>query len=265
MYRIQKAVIKAKKGSGAEKTIKRTPRAPTESPLENLEYTQTQVIEAHPDELESQRIVAGFANAPQAQIFRTLRTQIIQKMRKNQWRSIGITSASDSEGKSLIATNLAIAIAREVNQTVLLVDLNLTQPKLANCFGIKPEKGLSDYLKGDASIEDIMINPGVERLVLIPGHDSLMNSSEVISSPKMVSFFQETKNRYKSRIIIYDMPPILPTDDVLSCVQNVDSTLLVVEDGRNSKKDIERSMRLIKGAPFLGYIINKFHRGSWLI
>ena len=265
MYRIQKAVIKAKKHGAGANPIQRNYAPSTESPLEKLEYTTTQVVPCHPDQLEKNRIVAGFSNNDHSQLFRTLRTQVLQKMRANNWKSLAITSASPGEGKSVVASNLAVAIAREVNQTVLLADVDLTNPGLIDCFGIQPDKGLADYLKGEATLEEIIINPGLERLVILPGSGSLINSSEIISSPKMVSLFQETKSRYKSRFVIYDMPPILPTDDVLSSVGHTDAVLLVVEDGRNSQKDLERAVRQLKGTAFMGYVLNKFHKGSWLI
>ena len=266
MYRIQKAVLKAKKNSNpSERTVKKLgPQPRVDSPLEQLTYSQTKVMPIQPEKLEAKRVVSGFSTNDKGQLFRTLRTQILQNMRKNNWQSLGITSAKPGEGKSTIAANLAVAIAREVNQTVLLVDLDLANPSMAESFQIKPELGLLDYLEGNAKLGDVMLNPGIERLVMVPGRGHALNSAELISSPKMVSFFKETKNRYKSRFILFDMPAVLPTDDVLSCIPHVDSSLLVVEDGKNSKKELERAMNQLRGAPFMGYVLNRFHRGRWL-
>jgi protein-tyrosine kinase len=122
-----------------------------------------------------------------------------------------------------------------------------------------------DYLLGQVSLDKVMVNPGVERLVVVPGRGKIVNSSELISSPKMVSFFAETKNRYSSRIVIYDMPPILPSDDVLSSIGNVDCALLVLEDGKNTEKDIVRSIRQLRNTAMLGTVVNKFHKGSWVL
>lgn len=270
MQRIQKAVLKAKdslnQGAGQTPTRSTTGRMPAvEAPLENLEYTQTRVSPTHPDTLEQNRIVAGMLDNENSQTFRTLRTQVIQKMRENNWRSLAVTSPSEGEGKSMIAANLAMAIAMEVNQTVLLVDLDLKEPSQHTLFGIEQEYGFMDYIHGDVDLDQIMVNPGVERLVVVPGHGSIENSSEIISGPKMVSFFNETKTRYRSRIVIYDMPPILPTDDVLSSIGHIDSALLVLEDGKNTEKDIVRAMRQLQKTSLLGTVINKFHRGSWIL
>ncbi|MFL0811267.1 MAG: CpsD/CapB family tyrosine-protein kinase [Agarilytica sp.] len=265
MLRIQKAVMKAKDAKEHQLIRQRSEAAKTNSPLESLKYTKTKVETVHPDYLEENRIVAGFPSHKQSQIFRTLRTHVIKKMRENKLRSLAVTSPSSGEGKSLVAANLAVALAMEVNQTVLLVDLDLRNPGIAKYFNIEQQNGFLDYLKGNCELEDIMVNPGIDRLVVVPGHGTAINSSEIISSPKMRGFYNETRARYKSRIVIYDLPPILPSDDVLSSISNIDSALLVLEEGRNSEKEIVRAIRQLQGTPLLGSVINKFHKGGWMI
>jgi len=178
-------------------------------------------------------------------------------MRAHNWRSIGITSPSPEEGKSLIASNLAAAIAMEVNYTALLVDMDLRHPGVTDCFAIEPELGLGDYLKGEAEIGDLLVNPGVERLLLLPGRGSLENSSELISSPRMVALFNEVSQRYKSRIVVYDMPAILPRDDVLAALNRVDCFLMVIEEGRDSEVDIRKAIQSMHNANIIGTVINK--------
>ncbi len=269
MLRIQKAVLKAKSTQDAEKKAQaplKAPAAPAvEAPLEDLQYTYTRVMKSHPDALERQRVVASLLDNENSQTFRTLRTQVIQKMREKNLRSIAVTSPSEGEGKSLVAANLAVAIAMEVNQTVLLVDLDLKEPSLHQYFGIEQSQGFLDYIRGDVDLEEIMVNPGIERLVVVPGFEGVENSSEIISSPKMVSFFNETKTRYRSRTVIFDMPPILPTDDVLSSIGHIDAAMLVLEDGKNNEKDLVRAMRQLQNTTLLGTVVNKFHRGSWIL
>jgi len=265
MLRIQKAVLKAKSIESHQTIRKKSEAVSSSSPLEKIKYTKTRVLGCHPDRLADRRVVSGFINNENSQIFRTLRTQVIQKMRENNWRSLAITSPSEGEGKSLVAANLAVAIAMEVNQTVLLVDLDLKKPALTDLFNIEPKYGFLDYLRGNIELENIMVNPGVDRLVVVPGRGAMINSSEIISSPKMVSFFNETRARYKSRIVIYDMPPVLPTDDVLSSVSNVDCALLVLEDGKNSEKDIVRAVRQLQNTSLLGTIVNRFQKGGWIL
>lgn len=265
MLRIQKAVLKAKGEQESQAALQSADPGNSQSPLEKLRYTVTRVDETHPDKLADNRIIAAFNNNANSQTFRTLRTQVIQKMRENNWRSLAITSPSEGEGKSLIAANLAVAIAMEVNQTVLLVDLDLKNPSLADLFGVIAQRGFRDFLRGDVELEEIMVNPGIDRLVLVPGKGTVNNSSEIISGPKMVSFFNESKTRYDSRFVIYDMPPILPSDDVLTAVGNIDCALLVIEDGKNPEKEIVRAVRQLKKTSVIGTVLNRYHKGSWLL
>ena len=102
-----------------------------------------------------------------------------------------------------------------------------------------------------------MVNPGVERLLLLPGVGSVDNSSELISSPRMVRLFNEVTQRYKSRIVIYDMPAILPRDDVLTALNHVDCFLMVLEEGRDSEADIRKAIQSMQNANIVGTVVNK--------
>lgn len=252
MSRIHKALQKAR-----EKRQEHKSSSGNASPLEKIVYTSSKVVPVCHKLLEKNLVVSRSSNDPRSQLFRTLRTTIIKQMRTNNWRSIGIISPSPSEGKSLVASNLAAAIAMEVNYTALLVDMDLRNPGITNYFAIEPTQGLSDYLKGDAEIADLLVNPGVERLLLLPGVGSVENSSELISSPRMVTLFKEVTQRYKSRIVIYDMPAILPRDDVLTALNHVDCFLMVIEEGRNSEVNILKAIQSMQNANIVGTVVNK--------
>ena len=227
------------------------------SPLEKIVYSISKVMPIKNEVLERNHIVSRSTSDPRSQIFRTLRTDVVKKMRANNWRSIGITSPAHGEGKSLVASNLAAAIAMEVNHTALLVDMDLRAPRIKDFFSIKPTKGLLDYLKGDAEIADLLVNPGMERLLLLPGLGSADNSAEWISTPKMVNLFHEVTQRYKSRIVVYDMPPILPRDDVMTCVNHIDCFLMVIEEGKNSEAEIRKAMQSMDNCNLVGTLVNK--------
>jgi capsular exopolysaccharide synthesis family protein len=186
-----------------------------------------------------------------------LRTQVLHTMRENEWTTLAITGPSRGIGKSLIATNLAISISREVNQTVLLVDIDLRRPNVHNYFGFEPDYGLLDYLQGNADLEDIFVNPSFKRLMVLPGRSTTIESSELLSSPRMINLVKELKSRYESRIIIFDMPPLLDLDDAMVFLPNVDAALLVVENGGNTQSEVEKSMRLLSATNLIGTVLNK--------
>jgi capsular exopolysaccharide synthesis family protein len=268
MDRIQKALdkAKAKHTASAEQLSVTAKNTASQRALEsnaaphqidNIAYAQTKVETTPRELLEESRIIAGFYNNPQSAVFRMLRTQVLQKMRNEKFRSLAITSPTAGEGKSLVASNLAIAIAMELNQTVLLVDMDLRNPTLSNYFDLNVKSGLKAYLEGDIELKDILINPGIKRLVILPGSGRAEDSAELLSSPKMANLVSDIKSHYDSRIIIFDVPPILQTDDVLLSSKYFDSTLLVLEDGKNTEADIKKSLQLLEGHHLIGTVLNK--------
>jgi capsular exopolysaccharide synthesis family protein len=270
MDRIQKALDKARqKHTGnvinddvniptsdtqEENSFPEDPLAPA---IDNIQYTQTKVVKTPSSVLESNRVIAGHYNNPQSAVFRMLRTQVLQKMRQNDWQSIAITSPTAGEGKSLVSANLAVAVAMELNQTVLLVDMDLRNPSIAKYFGLNVDTGLKEYLQEDLYLHHVLVNPGIERLVVLPGVGRAEDSAELLSSPKMASLVKDIKSQYNSRVIIFDVPPLLQTDDVLLSTNYFDCTLLVLEDGKNNEANIKNSLQLLEGTPLIGTVMNK--------
>lgn len=220
-------------------------------------YTQTKVHATDKDKLRERRVVASENYGAETETFNVLRTKILKQMRENQWNSIGITSPGKGAGKSMIAVNLAIAIAKEANQTVLLVDLDLRYPKIHWYFGMNPEQGLRDYLTSNIPLSEILLHPDIERLVVLPGKGVETGSSELLSTPKMKALAQDINQRYQSRIIIYDLPPILAADDVLISMEYFDAALLVIEEGGSKPEEISKSLQLLSDKNFLGMVLNK--------
>lgn len=226
-------------------------------PHDDIKYTQSRRIQVSQNILSENRIIAGNRADPRATYFRMLRTQVLHTMRENRWISLAVTGPLAGVGKSLVATNLAISLSLEVNQTVLLVDLDLRRPTLHKNFNFEPDFGLLDYLNGDVELTDLLVNPMFKRLLLLPGKGSTSESSELLSSPRMLDLFEELKSRYESRIIIYDLPPLLNIDDSMVILPNVDSTLLVVENGKNTQSEVLNSLRLLEGTNLIGTVLNK--------
>ena len=225
--------------------------------LDSIRYTKTQVMTLDPDVLKENRIIMGGYNDQRADLFRVLRTNILKQLRENNWNSFFVTSAAPGAGKSWVSTNLAIAIALEGNQTVLLVDADLRRPSVCDQLGLHCKFGLIDYLSGIVPLEQILIHPRIENLVLLPGKESRINFSEIISSPKMINFIKEVKSRYESRIIIFDIPPLFIADDALLFMSYCDAALFVVEDEKTTTDELKQSMAILEETNLLGMVLNK--------
>ncbi|KKN65549.1 hypothetical protein LCGC14_0480220, partial [marine sediment metagenome] len=157
----------------------------------------------------------------------------------------------------LISANLAVAMAMELNQTVLLVDMDMRNPSIKEYFSLDIKKGLRNYLEEDLELSDVLINPGVKGMVILPGVGRAENSAELLSSPKMARLVEDLKAQYDSRMIIFDVPPIMQTDDVLLASNYFDCTLLVLEDGKNKEAEITKSMQLLENHNLIGTVVNK--------
>lgn len=245
----------------ATKTEDRAPveeskKAAAASP-ENMTYRRTKVLHPDPKIMRANRIVAPALDTSEADIFRMLRTQVLKRMKQRNARTLGICSALEGEGKSLVALNLAISLSQVDNRTVLLVELDLHRPSLLKSLGLSTEKGIDDVLAGEAEISDCLINPGYARLVLLPACNAQDSSSSMVLSTKMALLANELRERYSDRLIIYDLPPLLPSDVSIAFMHHLDAILLVVEEGRTQKSEIEHALSMIDDDLLIGTVLNK--------
>lgn len=213
-------------------------------------------VTIHEPQLERNRIVAHRLKSRDADVFKLLRTQVLQAMNKSDFRTLAITSPNYGEGKTTIALNLSISIALDLKQTVLLADLDLRKPCVHKYLGIEPQFGLTDYITGNASIPDCLIRLPFERLTTLAAGKVSNNSSEILGSPQMAMLANELKTRYPDRMIIYDMPPLLAQDDPLAFLPHVDAVLLIVQEGATRSDDIKRCAEILAHANVIGTVLN---------
>ena len=265
MSRIRKIVErgkleKAKSGKKVDEPLEK--RANITANNRTFEYTVTRRVDVPDKTLWENRLISQNRTDPRSTPFQMLRTRTLQQMRKKSWTTLAITAPTPGAGKSLVSANLAASIASEGNQSVLLVDMDLRKPSIHGYFGLDPEYGIHDYLDGSTEVEKIFINPGIERLVVLPGRKGVINSSEQISTPFVQNFVAELRNRYQQRLVIFDLPPVLVSDDVMVFLPYVDCSLLVVESGKNTQKEVENSLAVIGNNPLLGTVLNKSEKSE---
>jgi len=260
MERIKQALEKArlerqKTDSGASVTSGVVRGAPAEKPLV---YTYTRTVELDKALLQDKRIISALEQSPYSDAYKILRTQVLQRLQEKGFNSLAVTSPGMNEGKTLTAINLAISLAMEVNYTVLLVDADLRNPGIHTQLGLDALNGLSDYLTQDKPLTELLIHPsGIPRLVVLPGGKPLINSAEMLNSPRMVRLVDELKSRYPSRIILFDLPPLLSAADTLAFSPYVDAALLVIEEGKTQADDVKHAMDLLQGTYLVGTVLNK--------
>ncbi len=159
-----------------------------------------------------------------------LRTRVLQRMRRNGWSTVAVTSTCPGEGKSLTAINVSISLALDVGTSVVLADLDLRKPSIHRHLGICARYGVGDFLRGTVALESVAVCPGIERLAVLTNDRSFARSSEMLTSPQTANLVRRVKQG-EGRIAVFDMPPLLVSDDMLAFAPLVDAVLLVVSQG----------------------------------
>lgn len=259
MERIKQAIEKAKQQALPSPVSK--PQAMTSggqpAELSALNYVQTKVVSLQAELLERNRIVAYNKNSSMGWSFDLLRTQVLKTMEENGWRTLAITSPTAEAGKTVLAINLAMSIAHHTTKTALLVDFDLRRPKVGAYLGLPMDKSLNDLLAGEAELQEVLVNPSLPRFVVLPTLKPVSHSTEVLSSSKVGNLITDLRERYESRIVIFDLPPLLSSDDAIAVLPKIDCVLLVVANGMSSKKEIEDSLHHLPAANLIGTVLNK--------
>ena len=256
MSRIEKALEKAVK---TRESIKETIQEEIITPDNQVTLPRFEVGETvlDPAAIDRHIVCISEPSSAAAEQYKKLRARILQVTAKNFLNTIMVTSSDISEGKTITAINLAVAIANEIDYTVLLVDADLRNPSVQKYLGIKSKYGLSDYLTGKTGLSDILIKTGIGKLVVLPAGNPPENPAELLSSDKMKRLVNEIKLRYKDRYIIFDSSPVLVTADALSLGIYMDGVVFVVKAARTSQKAAEQAISLMKGCNILGIVFNE--------
>lgn len=206
---------------------------------------------------ERNHVLPRVADRSVLRAYKILRTRILHRLAAQKWHSLAVTGTAPGEGKSLTAINLAMALAQDVNTWVFLVDVDLQRPQVGGYLGMSFAKGLGDYLVGDAQIDDIVYEAGTDRLAVIPNGRSLEHSSELLASPRMAELMRALESETPRRVMVFDMPPLLLSDDVLAFEPQIDALLLVVAEGRTSRGTLLAAREVLSEMNLAGVVLNR--------
>jgi capsular exopolysaccharide synthesis family protein len=187
--------------------------------------------------------------------FRKLKTYIFRRSPQPPC-TILITSSGPGEGKTTVSINLALAISQEIQKKVILVDADLRKPS------IFPEKymnskGLSDYLSGQYSTEEIISNFERENFLIIPAGTPSEKPAELIGSRKMKELLKNLRKDCDDTFVLIDSPPVLSTAEPLLLSELVDGVILVVMAGKFPKAAVRRVVESIGREKMIGVVFNQ--------
>jgi non-specific protein-tyrosine kinase len=220
-------------------------------------YTVSRPVTLNPVTVTGNRCIAFRPETPEADAYRMIRTRLLNRIRERGGNTVMVTSALPGEGKTLTAINLATTFAREFLQTVLLVDCDLKRQKIHQYLGYQTDRGLIDYLLHDTPVPELMVWPGIEKMVVISGGRTIGDSSELLGSKRMTDLVEEMRNRYPDRVVFFDVPPVLAGADALTFAPLVDHILVAVQAGRTQLPEVRGALNLLPAEKIAGLVLNR--------
>jgi capsular exopolysaccharide synthesis family protein len=198
------------------------------------------------------------ALAPQslaAEQYRSLRTRIGRVENGRAIRALIVTSPGKGDGKSLTAANLALAMAEEFSQRVLLIDADLRRPSVHHLFDVPESPGLTDVLVGAATLDDALVTLADHHLTVLPSGLPPTHPAELLGSAAMRRTIDTLRTRFDR--LILDMPPVAPLADVHIAAAMADGILMIVRAGMTQKPAIERALAGLDMTKVLGLVLNE--------
>jgi len=203
-------------------------------------------------------VVLSAPSSVDAESFKILRAQILFGRNGGRPRTIMVTSAFPSEGKTFVATNLAVTIALGIDEHVLLVDSDLRHPQLHAMLGCMNSEGLHEHLTGKKQLQDLIIRTQIGKLSLLTAGTLPQNPAELLSSAMMEQFLKEVKDRYQDRFIVIDSAPTQGLAEAGVLAKYVDAIILVVMAQKTPRDTIQKTVHNLGKDKILGVFFNGY-------
>lgn len=191
-----------------------------------------------------------------SEAFRAVRTALYFNTQGKQHSVIQVTSPTPGDGKSTLASNLAVSIAQS-GKRVLLVDADMRRPRQHGTFGIEASEGFATVLSGRSAWRDCMYEcEEIEGLTLMPCGSKPQNPAELCSSPQVKTLIEELREEFD--FVIIDTPPLLAVTDACPIAARVDGVILTLRIKKNVRVSAERACEMLRnlGANCLGLVVN---------
>lgn len=213
-------------------------------------------LTVEPKLIEQNRIVALQDGAPGAE-FDMMRTRVLQQMRANNWRRLAITSPTPACGKTTVALNLALSLSRQPDVRTILLEMDLRRPSLARVLGTTSGHKFARVLDGSEPFADHALRYG-DNLILATNRSPSQRPAELLQGSKATEALNEIEATYAPDVIIFDMPPMLVSDDTIAFMNKVDCVLLVAAAETTKVKEVDICEReLSQHTNMMGVVLNK--------
>ncbi len=205
------------------------------------------------------RLVHDRTESASAEAYRLIRTRVLWSVSKEtEFKDLAIVSSIPGEGKSTVASNLAISLA-QLNMKTLLVDTDMRQGRLHESFALSNERGIGHYLTEKMPLDRVAQKTDVPNLLLVASGKSPIDSSQLFSSPRMTDFIRESRERFD--MVVYDTPPLTVIADTAIIISRLHGTVLTVRSGLAGSRILQKAMMILSEsqANLIGVVFNASH------
>ncbi|HZS21201.1 MAG TPA: CpsD/CapB family tyrosine-protein kinase [Pseudonocardiaceae bacterium] len=171
-------------------------------------------------------------------------------------QSIAVTSACAREGRSTVARLLAISLAQDHADDVLLLEADLLRPSIAADFGMVPDPGLCEVLDGSASVREALRHTRIGNLKVLPAGGAPANASRLLRSQALRDLLDRLADEFA--FVVLDLPAVLDSSDAAVVAKQVGGTVLVVRAGETEQHDVLQAQTLLGGATLHGVLLNRY-------
>lgn len=260
MDRIREAITRAR--DTKDKTVAPTnyaapaqpaPHAPRVAPASGADFAP---VSCDFTNFGKNRIIANEQD-PVLNAYRVLRTRVLQRMESEGWKTIAVVSPGAGAGKTVTAINLAIAIGSKKGPPATLVDLDFYRPSVARYLGLKEVASVLDFFEGKCALEDVTTRPDLTNLLLIANERVTRRGAEYLTSEFADQLIKKTTEDFGSRVVIFDMSPLLGCDDSIAFLPKVDCVLFVASSGETRVHEFKEAQRILRNSQTVGTVLNK--------
>jgi Mrp family chromosome partitioning ATPase len=210
-----------------------------------------------PGAIDAGHLIVTHREDPVGLLYDHLRTRLLQALQERGWTRVAVTAPTRGCGSTLVAANLALALARRPSGRTVLIDMDLRAPSLAALFGLADPGRLRDVLTGAQPMESHFRRLG-QTLALGLNGQAEPDAAELLQEPGTAASLEAVLEDLSPDVAIYDLPPVLQADDVLAFLPEVDGVLLVADGTRTTAAQLRECERLLKDrTQLLGVVLNR--------
>lgn len=225
--------------------------------VSEMAWNELPRLKLDPIAIARNRIVTATRSHTAHVAFDMMRTRLLQSLRQNNWTSVAITSPTPGCGKTFTALNLAFSLANQQDCRTLLLDLDMKRPQVGKTLGVKNAGSMESFLRGEAEVRNLFMRHG-DNLAIAANSTPAQFSAELLQSATSASALEDMRHKMNPDIILYDLPPMLSTDDALAFLPNVDCVILVAAAEHTTLSEVDVcEQSLAEKSNVLGVVLNK--------